>query len=125
MNQNPPIDIPGAREDMLITIPVEDLDITPGRGMYLIEYGDGEKTAGGIIVPEQAQGGQLARWRITAVGPSMLTDDGEKVDPLYVEDDEVWISPQAGTMFDIPNTTPKLVLLTETAIIAKVKVRAQ
>ena len=125
MNQNPPIDIPGAREDMLITIPVEDLDITPGRGMYLIEYGDGEKTAGGIIVPEQAQGGQLARWRITAVGPCMIGPDGCYVDPLYGEEDEVWISPQAGTMFDIPNTTPKLVLLTETAIIAKVKVRAQ
>ncbi len=76
-----------------------------------------EKTAGGIILPDNAKEKPQVG-EIVAVGPGKRNDDGSRTDPDVKVGDKVLYSKYAGT--DIKLGTEDYVLLSEKDILAVV-----
>lgn len=112
-----------ANDAMLVTLPAEDLDITPGRGMLHCERCDPDRTAGGLHIPERARQGQLTRWRVLRVGAPGITQTGVEVCSLYAVGDQVYVSVSSGQLFELPGS--REILCTESCVIAKVAPKRQ
>lgn len=111
-------------DSLVISTPAEQYDVTPGRGMYLLERVDADRTAGGLHIPDKARESQVARWRVLAVGSDGITSAGVQIPPLYAVGDELWLNPQLGALMEIPAAKGQ-VIATESCVIARVRVRPQ
>lgn len=109
---------------LAITVPTEQYDVTPGRGLYHCERVDAATTASGLHIPDAARQKTMGRWRVLGVGPAQLVDTGAEVPPLYAVGDELWVAPQLGNLLELPGNSGQI-LVTESCVVARVKVRTQ
>jgi len=108
-----------ATADML-AMGQEQLNIEPGRGFLHVEQCDPTRTASGLHIPDAAQGGQLPRYRVLAVGACLLGPTGDDVPSLYSVGDTVLVngSGQMGMVAKLPQHGQALIQ--ETTVLAKV-----
>lgn len=99
---------------------VEDLQIHPAGNMLLIELIDGDKTEGGIEIPEQYRESHFPKWRVLAVGPGRLGMGGVWEEVKFKVGDIVIFAPERGQVFRMTFLGDKKRLLTADAIIATV-----
>jgi chaperonin GroES len=76
-----------------------------------------DKTAGGIIVPEQARE-KLTRGVIIAVGPGRRSDDGKLREPRVKTGERVIFGKYAGSEIDGIDQRDKHIMLTEDDLLA-------
>lgn len=108
-------------EDLVIR-PQPEWDFTPCNDLCLVEkLEDGDKTAGGIVIPEQSKDKHLPRWRIVKIGPGRVSQTGEAIPVRLHVGDDVLLAPQMGALLELPGASPKRALVSESAIIAVVR----
>ena len=110
-------------KEMIISVPIEDLDISPARGMLLIERVDVGKTAGGIDIPNEAQEGLMPRWKDLAIGKPMLTATGQEIPIGFKVGDDILATQELGATIGLPIPGKKQVVCMFSAVFATVKVR--
>ncbi|CAB1129270.1 chaperonin small subunit [Candidatus Hydrogenisulfobacillus filiaventi] len=67
-----------------------------------------EKTAGGLVIPDTAQG-RPVRARVVAVGSGRLLENGTRVPPEVAVDQEVLVMPDAGLPVRVQDREYRLV----------------
>jgi chaperonin GroES len=77
-----------------------------------------EKTAGGILLPDSAQG-KPTEGKVLSVGEGRLTDSGNRVKPQVADGDRVIFSSWAGTEIDVDGE--EVLILSESDILAIVQ----
>ena len=77
-----------------------------------------ERSAGGIFIPDSAKE-KPASGTVIAVGPGMLTDAGNIVEPIVSEGDSVLFGKYAGTELTVDGED--FLILTESDILAIVE----
>lgn len=78
------------------------------------------KTAGGIVIPEKAQG-KVLHGEVIAVGPGSRKDNGEFIPVLVKVGDKVLLPEYGGTKVSLDNDEKEYHLFKEADILAKIE----
>lgn len=118
-------------DNQISRLDTRGLDFLPCGDWVLVELHDqSDKTDAGIVIPDQAKGSMLPRWRVLATGPGLIAPfsiNGEpyKVPMRVAVGDDVCLALGQGDAVDIPGRDKKTHLVREGNIIAIVRERSQ
>ncbi|KAI5645522.1 chaperonin 10 kd subunit domain-containing protein [Phthorimaea operculella] len=77
------------------------------------------KTAGGIVIPDKAQG-KVLHGEVIAVGPGARKDNGDFIPPLVKVGDKVLLPEYGGTKVSLESDDKEYHLFRESDILAKI-----
>ncbi|KAJ2944241.1 hypothetical protein O0L34_g18222 [Tuta absoluta] len=77
------------------------------------------KTAGGIVIPDKAQG-KVLHGEVVAVGPGARKDNGDFIAPLVKVGDKVLLPEYGGTKVSLETDDKEYHLFRESDILAKI-----